>query len=358
MDSFQIEPPRPLAPLYQPGAHFEISATGLIEWYQSPSFKVVADFYRGYPSRSLFNDYGRALLHHLIVMQRPERVLEIGTMYAGTTEVLARGLWEAGHGHVDTIDPYGAERCPPLIAELPADLRERISFFPTSSAMHFNEAIERRWAYDLVLIDGLHELEYVSFDLECAARVMRPGGLVVLDNIEQVGPRFATKHFLQRNPDWLDVAGVVGLMDRTAPLAEPTPSFPETKNYLLQAPPYYVITEVPRSFGNVRSEGGDIEAVEFELAAPAEGMLHIQAYVRTWGKTMVHSEELGHSQATPIKAEKGERLKVALSSPVRTEVDDDEVLDRRIEISLAFVGDGRLALVDVPSPFPARYKHY
>src|SRR5215211_785477 len=105
MDNFQIEPPRPLAPLYRPGERIEISAAGLIEWYRSPSFKRVADFYKLYPSRSLFNDYGRALLHHLIVMQRPERVLEIGTMYAGTTEVLARGLWEAGHGHVDTIDP-------------------------------------------------------------------------------------------------------------------------------------------------------------------------------------------------------------------------------------------------------------
>src|SRR4051812_6606661 len=101
-----ITPMRPLAPLYHPHERFDISAAGLEAWYRSESFKRVACFYAHYPSRSLQNDNGRALLHHLIVMRRPERVLEIGTLHAGTTEVLARAVWEAGCGHVETIDPY------------------------------------------------------------------------------------------------------------------------------------------------------------------------------------------------------------------------------------------------------------
>src|SRR4030095_9218863 len=115
----------------------------------------------------------------------------------------ARCAREAGRANVHTTDPSATERCPPLIAAFPPELRDRISFFPQSSAMYFDEAIARSRTYDLVLIDGSHELEFAGFDLDCTARLMRPGGIVVLDNIEQVGPRFATKLFLERHPDWI-----------------------------------------------------------------------------------------------------------------------------------------------------------
>jgi len=63
---------RPLAPLYRPDERFDISAAGLQEWYRSDCFRRVAEFYTAYPQRSLFADNGRALLHHMIVMLRPE----------------------------------------------------------------------------------------------------------------------------------------------------------------------------------------------------------------------------------------------------------------------------------------------
>jgi predicted O-methyltransferase YrrM len=354
MDDPSIKPMRPLTPLYRPGEHFEISAAGFEAWYRSECFKRVADYYTHYPSRSLYNDNGRALLHHLIVMQRPERVLEIGTMYAGTTEVMARAVVEAGRGHVDTIDPYGAERCPPLIAEFPPELREKISFFPRSSAMYFDDVIARSQGYDLVLIDGSHELEFAAFDLDCTARVIRPGGIVVLDNIEQVGPRFATKLFLERHPDWIDIAGVVGLMDPGAPLVEPKPSFPGTKNYVLQAPPHFAVSAVPHSFGTQRCDRGEIDGIDIELARPAHGVLHIQAFVRTFG--MVHSEELSMTQQVALSADKGQRLRIPLDRPLRTQVAEREGLDRRMEIIVAFVGDGGLALKSPPTPYPAKYR--
>ena len=122
---FVVGSQRPLRAAYRPDERFEISAAGLQEWYRSDCFRRVAAFYAGYPEHSIFADNGRALMHHLIVMLRPERLLEIGTMYAGTTEVLARAVWEAGRGHVETLDPYGAERCPALITEFLPDLRER-----------------------------------------------------------------------------------------------------------------------------------------------------------------------------------------------------------------------------------------
>src|SRR5262245_6371225 len=85
---------QPLVPIYRPGGHFEISAEGLKTRLESECFQRVFGSYRNYPPRSLQSDEARALLHHLIVMRRPEFALEIGTYMAGTAEVLARALWE------------------------------------------------------------------------------------------------------------------------------------------------------------------------------------------------------------------------------------------------------------------------
>lgn len=85
-----------------------ISAAGLDEWQRSVSFKRTTIFYLSYPARSLLSHASRAVLHHLIVMKRPRLALEIGTYQAGTSEVMARAMWEAGQGHLETIDPYGA----------------------------------------------------------------------------------------------------------------------------------------------------------------------------------------------------------------------------------------------------------
>ena len=350
-----IEPMRALAPLYKAGETFAVTRDGLEKWRASDCFRRVLAFYAHYPSRSVFNSAGRALLHHLVMMQRPARILEIGTMHAGTTEVLARAAWEADTGHVETIDPYGAERCPPLIAEFPAELRQRITFAAATSAWHLNEAIERGWRYDLVLVDGNHELEFAAFDLDAAARVMTPGGIIVMDNAEQIGPRFATRHFLDRHPEWIDVADVVRLMDENDPLAEPVPSFPDTKNYVLQAPPGYVVGKTPRSFGTQRTDSGELDGIELDIAGPANGMLHAQVFVRTFGK-ILHSEELSTIQRVALAISAPSKLRVALDRPLRSAVSDDTPeLSRRMEIIVAFVGAKSLSLRVPPLPYPARY---
>jgi len=341
---------RPLAPLYRPKECFDISAAGLQEWYRSDCFKRVFEFYAGYPERSLFSYNGRALLHHLIVMLRPERLLEIGTMYAGTTEVLARAVWEAGRGHVETLDPYGAERCPALIAEFLPELRERITFRPRSSAIHLDQVIAGAGFYDFVLIDGSHELEFAAFDLEGSARVMRPNGIVVLDNIEQIGPRFATKHFLERHPEWIDVADVVGTMPANRPLVRPKPSFPDCFNFVLQAPPYYVVKDVPRSFGAQPADRGEVRGIELDLAAPADGVLHVQAIVRTFG--VMPTEEVSGTAELALRAGPGP-VKVPLPEPVQSQVSDRDGIDRRVELVVAFTG-GTLKLTAPPAAYPAQ----
>ena len=56
-----------------------------------------------------------------------------------------------------------------------------------------------------MLIDGNHDYEYALFDLQMAARLVRPGGVVVMDNSEQSGPFKAARLFLAANPAWCEI---------------------------------------------------------------------------------------------------------------------------------------------------------
>jgi predicted O-methyltransferase YrrM len=344
-----------LVPLYRPGEHFEISAEGLRTWRESECFQRVFAAYRNYPPQSLQSDEARALLHHLIVMHRPEFALEIGTHRAGTTEVLARALWENGFGHLDTIDPFEGERCPDLIAALPGELRQRITFQAVSSALHFDRAIARGVSYDLVLVDGSHEFEFALFDMMCAARLMRPGGLMVLDNVEQVGPRFATKVFLKNNPEWRDIARAVDALDRMRPFSAAPPSFPDTKFYVLLAPPGYVVNDVPRSFGSINGNWDMVEGVKLELAEPIEGTLHVQVFLRTFGMTEPEEIEGQRSLDLKMHPEAEDRtVRVAFDKPLRG-APQAPGLQRRIEIVVAYTGKGTASLKAPPLPYPAGY---
>jgi predicted O-methyltransferase YrrM len=343
----------PIVRLYRPDEKFEISEAGLNKWQRSSVFQRTVAAYDAYPQQSLISNESRALLHHLVVMRRPSRILEIGTFVLGTTEVFARAAWEAGTGHIDTIDPFGAERCPPILAAFPPELRERISFAAVNSASHFDTEISRGRSYDFVFIDGNHEFEYALFDLLCTARLITPRGLVVLDNVDQPGPRLATKTFLGHFPDWKDISSVVGKIDPLAPFAAPTPSLPCTNFYLLEAPPHHVVGTAPRSFGSVAVDRAEVEGIEVALAKPATGQLHLHVYCRTFG--VPEPEELQCRQIFAIDEEHAAKgaFRIPLETALRSTLEGRD-LNRRVEIALAFIGPTSLALHSPPTPFPAK----
>jgi predicted O-methyltransferase YrrM len=348
-------PEQPLEPLYRPGEQFEISARGLGEWHRSDVFQRLNTYFAREPLRALQSEVSCSLIYHVIMMHRPKLALEIGTYHAGTSEIMARALWEAGQGHLETIDPFGAERCPPIIEALPGELRGRISFLPISSAAYFDQAISGRTRYDLVLIDGNHEFEFARFDLECTARLINPGGIVILDNIEQPGPRLATELFVKNHPEWEDVAGVVGQIDPTEPLAMPTPSFPGTVFYVLRAPAHYVVRNAPTSFGPIVSDSASVDGVDIELCAPARGTLHVQVFARTFGE--LYPEELKGRSRVEVNfpdAPADGRIRIPLDRELRSHL-RGEGLHHRVEIVLAFSGKTELALRMPPAPYPAKH---
>ena len=66
-------------------------------------------------------------------------VVEIGTYYAGTTEVLARAMHANGAGHVMTIDPYGGQRVPAIFEAWPPEPRTVTTYAAVDSMGLFTQ---------------------------------------------------------------------------------------------------------------------------------------------------------------------------------------------------------------------------
>jgi hypothetical protein len=230
-----------------------------------------------------------------------------------------------------------------------------VTFRAENSATYFDRATTENVYYDFVLVDGNHEYEFALFDVMCAARAVRPGGLMVMDNIEQIGPRLAAKTFLERNPDWRDVADVVRHVDLSAPFKVPTASFPDTKSYVLQAPPHYIIRDEPRVFGPTEVDRAVVDGIELELATPAQGRLHVLVYVRTFN--IAEPEELLCEQSLDLDAAQlpaNGGVRIPLSRSLHTAFPEPGLI-RRVELSLAFNGPAGLALRSAPRLYPANY---
>ena len=54
----------------------------------------------------------------------------------------------------------------------------------------------------VVFVDGHHNFEYALFDIMRSADYLAPGGAIMVDNLEQQGPKGATIQFLRWNPAW------------------------------------------------------------------------------------------------------------------------------------------------------------
>ena len=84
--------------------------------------------------------------------------------------------------------------------------------------------------------------------------------------------------------------------------------------------------------------------------ASARGTLHLQVYARTFG--LQEPEELQAQQRFALDQAAGP-VRLPLDPRLRTAV-HTEGLARRVEIVLAFTGDGGLALRSPPTPYPAQ----
>ncbi len=182
--------------------------SSLRDWVKAhldnPAFNDLEDRLWATPKDSTISAAERAFLYNFMREMKAKNTLEIGTFTAGTTLLMACAAYQDS-GRVYTIDPYGADRAPGLIAAWPKELGDCVVFQPKYSTK-FLDPLSNNPRFDLVFIDGNHRYPNVLHDLYASDETLAPGGIIIGDNAEQLGVMDACRHFLRDNEGYEGVA--------------------------------------------------------------------------------------------------------------------------------------------------------
>jgi predicted O-methyltransferase YrrM len=255
---------------------------------QSPEFRSTVAFFRDNPAslRSLVSPDTQALLFAIIRNLRARCVVEIGSFRCGTAEAICRALQANGEGLLFTIDPFGSETVPGIIAWWPPELRRRVRFIPTNSATFYMQMEQEGLHPDLVFVDGNHDYEFALFDIQCAARRIASGGFICIDNISQSGPFFAAVDFLKANPSWTECGNSAEEYDASKAFDRNRTSIHNTDIMVLRAPPAFSIGTRPITTGEQPWSSANVQGLRLSLApGNRPGLLHVQCVVRGFGAT-------------------------------------------------------------------------
>ena len=194
-------------------------------------------------------------------------------------------------------------------------------FYALNSMDFFHHLDRQQMTLDLVLVDGNHDFEFALFDLQMSARLLRPGGIVIMDNAEQTGPFKASQLFLANNREWCELGSAVASHTRSAPFDSVRASIPWTSFIILQAPRHIPVGEDLRSWGQVRTKSAHFDGIRLELPAQrTSGWLHYQAMLRAFlddgsvpehkaiGKVRIEVDDttsIGHPFDPPLRFPEG-----------------------------------------------------
>jgi hypothetical protein len=186
-------------------------------------------------------------------------------------------------GIIHTTDPFDNEQRPEIIASWPPALRDVTRFYALNSMDFFLLLDRMRVTLDLVLVDGNHEYEFALFDLQMAAKLLRPGGIILMNNAEQSGPFRASQTFLDANAGWHELGRAIASHDPSLPFNMTRASLAETTFIVLKAPNHLPIGEGPHSWGQIRTDASRLDGFTLKLSRQiVAGTLHYQVILRAF----------------------------------------------------------------------------
>ena len=130
---------------------------------------------------------------------RPSNVVETGVAHGLTSRFILEALDKNGQGHLWSIDH------PPLEKELHSQIgiavsdrhRHRWSYIRGSSKRRLSPLLFKLGSIDLFIHDSLHSAHNVQFEMEQAWTALRPGGVMIVDDIDA---NRAFRSFMQTHP--------------------------------------------------------------------------------------------------------------------------------------------------------------
>ncbi len=154
----------------------------------------------------------RLLMYSLVRGLRPERCLEIGTHFGGSTSITCAALDDVGAGRMVCVDPN------PLVpADLWATLAHRVSMIRGTSPSALPEAVALAGGvFDFVFIDGDHTHAGVVRDVEGVLTVAAPGAHLLFHDSHYWEVRDAIDECVARYAGRLVDAGTLSALSTAA----------------------------------------------------------------------------------------------------------------------------------------------
>lgn len=126
------------------------------------------------------------LLRDIVAQRAPATTLEIGCATGLSTLAIFEGLALSGtDGKHTAIDPYCSQSywggAAGALMER-AGIADRVTIDERESMIALAEWVAQGRACDFAFVDGAHWFECVMADLTLLARIVRPGGAVVIDD--------------------------------------------------------------------------------------------------------------------------------------------------------------------------------
>lgn len=132
----------------------------------------------------------------------PATVIETGVAHGISSRVILEALAENGRGHLSSIDlphPLNSQLHGHTGVAVPESLRPRWTYLEGESRKLLPSLVAQSEAADLFIHDSLHTAENTLFEMEQVASAMRPGGVMLIDDIRG---HDGFKSFARRHPEY------------------------------------------------------------------------------------------------------------------------------------------------------------
>jgi len=144
-------------------------------------------------------------LRDLLIAERAQTVVEIGLAYGSSALAIGEALTtvEPPHPRHVIIDPFQESEWSNVGRDLlySAGLKPIVSLLRTPSSIALPQLLTEGLVADAAFVDGSHRFHEVFVDLYFLRKIVRPGGLLVLDDALAPPVRAAARYY-ERNLGW------------------------------------------------------------------------------------------------------------------------------------------------------------
>lgn len=117
---------------------------------------------------------------------RPRAVVETGVAYGVTSAYILQALEDNGYGELHSIDlpPLGHDAESYVGYVIPSQLKRRWRLRTGSARNILPQVLDEVGSIDVFVHDSLHTYRHMKWEFQSALQTLRPGGLLISDDIE------------------------------------------------------------------------------------------------------------------------------------------------------------------------------